>query len=118
MAGLVRTALLTGAELFELIAPEYRDAQLALASLVERTSSGETLDRDEQAQIEAATGMSLEDIRAAAGLPEPGDDEEPDDDRSGGSEEPEDPTRPTILVTTLLGAKGLQAEHVFVLGLK
>jgi superfamily I DNA/RNA helicase len=59
------------------------------------------------------SGMDLDAIRAALKI-EP-DEEESAEEESRPEEEDEDPASPSTLCTSLVGAKGLSAEHVFIL---
>jgi AAA domain/UvrD-like helicase C-terminal domain len=106
----VARALIDGVELVAQLDPAYRDRQLGLAALIGKVKDGIDLSNEEQAVVESATALSLEELREQLGATEP-------------SEEPaeleiasESQEGPSILVTTLVGSKGLQAQHVFVVG--
>jgi hypothetical protein len=62
------------------------------------------------------SGMDLDAIRAALKI-EP-DEEESAEEESRPEEEDEDPASPSTLCTSLVGAKGLSAEHVFIFSLR
>jgi hypothetical protein len=101
---MVRQALLDDIELSELIPEEFRQLHLEVVSLLRHVLADEPLTDDQQRRLDDATGLPMIAIRAHLGL-----DEEPPEDIVDGA--------PTVKVTTLSGAKGLQAEHVYVVGL-
>jgi AAA domain/UvrD-like helicase C-terminal domain len=100
----VRRALLEDLELVDLLPQEFRDLHLSIVALLRVVLQGEELPKDELGKLGAATGLPLSALRRHLGL-------------EMGELEPElDQDAPRILITTLSGAKGLQAEHVFVVG--
>jgi superfamily I DNA/RNA helicase len=101
----IRRAILDGDELFDLLDNGFRERHLRIASLLARILRSEEISSEDQAVIETAVGLPLAGLRKQLGL-DPAD--EGDDDN--------DVDKPTIVLTSLLGAKGLQAEHVFVVG--
>jgi superfamily I DNA/RNA helicase len=100
-------------ELAELLPADYRERHLEIAVLIQKLRGDEDLDEDELAALEAATGLDLDVIRAALNI-EP-DEEESAEEESRPEQQDEDPASPSILCTSLVGAKGLSAEHVFIL---
>ena len=105
---IIATALAEERELVELLPKKYRNAHIQIAKLVQQLLEGEISD-DAMQTLCARLGRSADDVRAFFDV-----DDEQDDDEAEEEEIPED--QPTILCTSLLGAKGLSASHVFVVG--
>jgi hypothetical protein len=105
---IVREALTYGAELVSLIPDDFRTEHLEVVALLERIAAKEVMTSEEMSAATEATRLDLGGLLAELGFKttEEGEEEPPDNSHE-----------PSILVTSLLGAKGLQAEHVFVLGL-
>lgn len=107
--------------LVEQIPVQYRDMHLAIAGLVERGLSRDTLTGDERALLAGALGVTEGALDETLGLPEDPD-EDPGNAPFGAlgpaadSSEEKPPATKTVLCTTLPGAKGLSAEHVFIVG--
>ncbi len=112
---IVGKALIEGEELVDLLPADYRDRQLAIVSALRRLRAGEQLSDEEVADVEEGTSRSIADVRYELGLPDPEASEEGEEHIELDSEESDN--QPTILITTLMGSKGLQAQHVFVVGL-
>ncbi|MFH1680623.1 MAG: UvrD-helicase domain-containing protein [Candidatus Eisenbacteria bacterium] len=106
-AGCVRRALRTNEDLVSLIPGSYRDRHAGVAGLVLRVIGDGRLSAGDQATLEDAVGLSISEISGALRAPS-GQEEEQEGDH------PETP--PPIICTSLLGAKGLAAQHVFVVG--
>jgi superfamily I DNA/RNA helicase len=112
LAEILEDALVSGKELVDLLPSEYRSKHLGTAELLSRHRRGEPLTSEELHQLTMLGLVSDETVpEEAPGLGAPS--EEPtltpdalDGDRS-----------PRVVVTTLQGAKGLEAQHVFVVGL-
>ncbi len=97
---------------------EYVSRHLAIAQLLGDLMDGVTLSAGQIAQVEAATHESLESIRNSLQLPLDDADLPMDQDASGRS--PEGSLRsdqPSVVCASLVGAKGLSAQHVFVVGM-
>jgi hypothetical protein len=110
----IERALQEKADLVALLPDEYRERHRRPAALVERLLDGEDLTADEIAELETATDMTIDQIHVALGTdPE----EEGDEGAEGYDEEPEEDEGPTIVCTSQVGAKGLSAEHVFIVGM-
>ena len=111
----IERALREKADLGTLLPEEYRKRHRRPAALVERLLDGEDLTVDEIAELETATDMTIDQIHAALGTdPE----EEGDEGAEGYDEEAEaEDEGPTIVCTSQVGAKGLSAEHVFIVGM-
>lgn len=101
----IGAALVKASNLCDSVAPEFRERWLTIIELIRRAAR-EELAKEEQLNVEGALSMSLPEVMQALGLIEPTAAE-----RAHGSEQA------AITLTTLTGAKGLQARHVFVLGL-
>lgn len=102
----VRQALADRSELRDSLPSDFVTQQLEIVDLLRRLASGESLTLDESAHVEAAAGVSVAVVLVRLGL-----------DQEEEAADVADETKPRVVVTTLLGAKGLQAEHVFVVGL-
>lgn len=110
----VAQALTTDAELCELLPEAFRQAQLQVVEILGRIRDGNATP-GEITEALAATGLSLEALLTALGIESISDDEIP------GVELTKDvtaspPVEPKIVVTTLSGSKGLQSDHVFIVG--
>ncbi|UTI67055.1 AAA family ATPase [Paraconexibacter antarcticus] len=97
------------AELAPALPEEYRDEHLELARLVGVLIEGGALSEDEEQRLTTAVERSMEAISAFLGT-----DEDPE---STPSDDDVDLSEPDILFTSLVGAKGLSAEHVFIVGM-
>ncbi|UUY01591.1 UvrD-helicase domain-containing protein [Svornostia abyssi] len=106
-AEVLRRALESNSDLDAGLKDDYKSEHLAISRLVARLLANETLSSEEQAILETATDRSLEQIRLDLDLAQP--------DRDDAAEV--DVAEPEILFTTLVGSKGLSAEHVFIVGL-
>lgn len=105
---MVREALSNGSELVKLIPYDFRTEHLEVVALLERIAAEETMTKEEMTTATKATRLDLGELLSELGFKTSEESEEEPPDYSG---------EPSILVTSLMGAKGLQAEHVFVLGL-
>lgn len=101
-----------GTELGDLVPEEYRGRHLSLAAAVAKLLDNEEPNEEEAAALVAALGMSLDRIAEELAV----DPAEPDDLERGESGEDET-DGPSVICTTLVGAKGLSAEHVFIVGM-
>lgn len=108
---ILHASLNEGEELSELLADSYRTKHLRNAELLARLQQDDPLTAEEIGDLEAAVQMPYLDLRAELKLD--GETETAVADDSAG----DTPGSPRIMVTTLVGAKGLQASHVFVVGL-
>jgi superfamily I DNA/RNA helicase len=117
---IIAQAIDEGRELSVLLSEEYRRRHSELIELLRKLRDVEPLDEQEVLQLEAAVEMSLLDVQQRLDLAiEAGEDE--DDEAVEELAATERPARdelpePRIVVTSLVGAKGLQACHVFVVG--
>jgi superfamily I DNA/RNA helicase len=105
----VRQGIEGDRDLNELIPDAYRRRHLRIASLVRRILNEDDLDESEIEELVAAVGILFEEVVVILRGPA-----EDDVDESTAPESPEG--EPTIFCTTLVGAKGLSAGHVFVVG--
>lgn len=103
----VADALRNHGELMAALQPSYQAEHLFLAGLVSRLTDGQVLPDADAGRLSAALGRSVEEItdalRPEASDPVP-------------LEPSPDPTIPSIVCTSLVGAKGLSAGHVFIVG--
>ena len=108
----LKQVLEAGAELADQLPEVYRDEHSEIARLLGVMLESGTLSTEDQDRLTTATGRSSDEIKAALAIDEP-EDTEIEDETGGVPGEYE----PDILFTSLVGSKGLSAEHVFVVGL-
>ena len=101
----VRGGLGSGDDLRAQLDQAFIDHHLATARILRRLRAGESVSTDESAALAHALGVDPDELEA----------------RLAGSEtsaEVEvDTALPTIMLTSLMGSKGLQAAHVFIVGM-
>jgi superfamily I DNA/RNA helicase len=102
-------------ELADVLPHDYRKEHLAIVRLIRLLLDGQELDGDDQAHLTAAVGKSLAEIKAALQIPE---DEAGEKEVVGeaAAKEGVPLDEPTIICTTLVGAKGLSGGYVYVVG--
>ena len=83
---------------------------MEVVATVIKVVNAEEVTTEEQVLLEASTGLSLAELREELAEPELDEDMEELEIIS------EAPSGPTIMLTTLVGSKGLQAQYVFVVG--
>lgn len=122
----VRGAIETGEPLVDHLTEAFREEHLAVAAQLAHGLKGD-LDDDERSALAVRLRVAVEDLDKTLGLAE---ETEPTEEEEGVQEEvatlgvevePEEvaddaPLSPTITFTSLVGAKGLSAAHVFVVG--
>jgi superfamily I DNA/RNA helicase len=106
----LRDVLAAGDEIVTILPDAYRDHHLEIAELLRRLFDDEQLGDADEGRLTGAVGKSVAEIREALNLA----DEDDDLDDDGDDEVDED--TPTIICTSLVGAKGLSAGYVFVVG--
>lgn len=104
LENLLRDAVEDGKELRDLLDGEYVDEHLAIVALLGRLGNGEELAPEEIQKVERSTSHSIDEIKKAIDPPKP-------------EQVVIDESRPRILVTSFVGAKGLSGGHVFVVGM-
>jgi hypothetical protein len=123
---IIKQALEEQSELAALLPSQYVDDHKAVAGLLGALIRDGNLSEQEEKQLCAALGKSIEEIRGHLKLVDEAVDEERDveviADRTANAEvEPEDDRAtiepPEILFTSAVGSKGLSAQHVFIVGL-
>lgn len=111
----VRAALRNGDELHDLIPVDFRERHLRLVRLAGKVMGGEILTAEEKTMLKTSIGQSFESISAALCRNEEvaveADAESSSVESEGGV------TVPSVICTSLLGAKGLSASRVFIVGL-
>jgi hypothetical protein len=107
--GVLENVIASGSELADAIPTGYRDEHIAVAQLLKKIIQKVALDAKDTARLEVAAGLPLDQIRAKVA---PEDPAEP-----GPAPLPGPTNEPWIVCTTLVGAKGLSAPHVFIVGL-
>lgn len=90
----------------------FRERHLPHAEAISRLLDGEDIGAAEESALEAAAGLDIEQIRAKLTLDHDVV-EEADEETTG---DDSDIQAPTIVCSTMVGAKGLSAEHVFIVG--
>jgi superfamily I DNA/RNA helicase len=106
----LKVALETSTDLYDHLPDNYRDEHLGNARLAAELIETGTLSSGYEAKLcTAAGGRSIDDVRAFLKVDDPDalDDAPADDDEE----------QPDILFTSLVGSKGLSAEHVFIVGM-
>jgi superfamily I DNA/RNA helicase len=100
---------------------DYRAQHLGVASLVGRDLKGETLSELERGLVATALDVSVDELDQALSRNDDPEEVSVTKGLFGEGAGLSEPTEPepvkTILCTTLQGAKGLSAEHVFIVGL-
>jgi superfamily I DNA/RNA helicase len=104
-------SVLTDGEITSILPDEYRERHLAIADLVRRVLDDEQLSEDDERALTASVGNSLDEIRETLRVADGDDGDRGDDDGGHG-----DTDAPTIVCTSLVGAKGLSAGYVFIVG--
>jgi superfamily I DNA/RNA helicase len=85
----------------------FSETRLPHAESIGVLIAGDEIPPEDQAALETATGLDIERIRGELAL---------DHDVGEETEETADPDAPTIVCSTMVSAKGLSAEHVFIVG--
>jgi superfamily I DNA/RNA helicase len=85
----------------------FSERQLPHAKSIGRLIDGDDLSPDDEAALEAAVGLNIEVIRAELSL---------DHNVEEDADKADDPDAATIACSTMVSAKGLSAEHVFIVG--
>lgn len=106
----VARALREDRSLGDLVPATYRENHLVIAELVQRLMTDEKLDEAEIDELERATGSDFSMICDSLGI-------EADDGEADEGDGELDHSEPTILCTTLRGAKGRSAYYVFMVGM-
>jgi len=109
----LREALERNFDLVERLPEDYVETHLELARLVGLLINEGFLPPAEEARLCAAVDCPIDQVRARLAL-EPDEGEAQAEDPAGDAT---DKDVPDIFFTTLVGAKGLSAEHVFIVGL-
>ena len=107
---IIELALNSGKELSDLIPGEYQERHLQMARLVGRVENGEILSDGEKEALVEAVEEPFDTIKIALAA---GDEKEEDSNTEGA---PSSSGEPSIICTSLLGAKGLSASRVFIVG--
>jgi superfamily I DNA/RNA helicase len=111
---ILKQALEEDVDLVELLPEDYVKKHLEIAQLLATLIEAEQLDDADEQRLCTALERTIKEVREQLEL-EPVDVEEAEMEESGGGEE--NAEAPDILFTSLVGAKGLSAEHVFIVGL-
>jgi superfamily I DNA/RNA helicase len=114
MHDLVATALSAGEELSEAVPGAYRARHLDNARLL-RALIDDELEDAELERLCRVVGRSVAEIREHLALGEKFE-EEPDPAEEAPPKDPEPSDDPTIVCTSLVGAKGLSAGYVYIVG--
>lgn len=111
VAEIIRTCVTDGRELFEVLADEYKQKHIAAASTLNSMRNGDAVSEREIHDLADASGRRISEVEEWA-------------PQASGQlvlidETPvaQEPTGPRIVITTLVGAKGLDASHVFLVGI-
>lgn len=101
---ILRQAVVQAAELRDLLDGGYVAKHLATVALLTRIGNGDQLLPEERVAVEAATDRSFDELQSLL-VPAPA------------AVLAVDETKPSVLVATYVGAKGLSGGHVFVVGM-
>jgi superfamily I DNA/RNA helicase len=101
-------ALKTNRDLADLVPDRYRARHLRVAELIKEVVDSGAITNEQIAELEEVVDRAFDEIAVAVGREED-DDDEPEPEPEAGV--------PTIICTSLLGAKGLSAGHVFIAGM-
>ena len=112
----ILTMAFQGGELFDLLPLEYREKHLQAIELIEKLSGGDDLTEDEREWLEGVVGTSESAVRERIGSPSSPSTEAQQNANEAPEPPADDSDEPSAVVTTLVGAKGLEAGHVFVVG--
>ena len=104
---ILNQALIDGEELEALLPEDFKLNHVASVDLFRRFRNNDDLSQAELASLEVAVDVSGENLREILGM----NDEETTEELAV------DQSTPSVVVTSLVGAKGLQACHVFVVGM-
>lgn len=123
--GIIRQAIGEKQELADLLPEAYREEHLAAVELIRKVREQDSLSEDEVRRLEEALSLALPDLQrrvgaetAEEGVEEafPAEAAEAGDAGPSSEVEEESTDEVDIVVTNLVGAKGLQASHVFLAG--
>jgi superfamily I DNA/RNA helicase len=107
----LKTALETDTDIYDHLPDDYRDEHIENVRLAgQLIETGTLTDENEQMLCAAADGRSIDDVRMFLNVADP--DALEDMPVTNG-----DGDTPDILFTSLVGSKGLSAEHVFIVGM-
>lgn len=109
----VRAAVLGGQDLGTLLPSPYRVGHLELVDCLRRIMDHEPIGAEEVLRVESALEMQLSELERRLRVDAGEAEEQPPD---GTTNEAIGEREPRIVVTSPVGAKGLQACHVFVVG--
>jgi hypothetical protein len=96
-----------GLEFADNLPDGFTERHLPHAESIGLLIAGEEIPPGDQSALETATGLDIEQIRAELAL---------DHDVGEETDETGDPDAPTIVCSTMVSAKGLSAEHCFIVG--
>lgn len=109
---LVRRVLEGGLEFADELPDGFGERHLPHAESISQLINGDELDTDEQTALEAVVDLGIDQIRAELAL----DHDVAADEQEWAGELSEDDETPTIVCSAMVSAKGLSAEHVFIVG--
>jgi len=116
-AQIIKSIVSNGSELVGLLPKDYVDFHENISTLVSKVVNGESIDTQETLLLEKTLQMTFLEIKEKLVEEEPGADEEIlTDEAQEQVEAPVDKREPKIMITTMVGSKGLQAGHVFISG--
>lgn len=104
---ILHESLVNRKSLADVIPDDYRKKQLEIAGIIGKLIEKEEISDEEEELLLRQIGVDLDEIRERLKV---------DDAEVEGEEETDKQTEPSIICTSLLGAKGLQAGHVFIVG--
>jgi superfamily I DNA/RNA helicase len=117
---IIRRAIGDGEELVDLLAEDYRRDHLEIIGLLRKIQDESPLSEDEARRLEDAVGLAIPDLERLLRVRLSEEEEQVEEETAPAEVEVDGAgaaLTPEIVVTNLVGAKGLQASHVFVAGL-
>lgn len=109
---LILKSLKYKSDLSSLLSGQYLEPHLKIAQLIRRLIDGESLTASEEMLICNKVGSTINEIKQVLQIENP-DDESPEDSNEDSSAS----NQPSVVCTSLVGAKGLSGGHVFLVGL-
>jgi ATP-dependent DNA helicase UvrD/PcrA len=95
---------------------EYRELHLAVVDLIRSLLDEQALDETQETKLCEAVGMTMAEIKDALAIAADSDEGEEGEEGAEADPSVRPDHEPSIVCTSLVGAKGLSASHVFVVG--
>jgi len=116
----LREVLNDDSELVDSLPQDYRERHLEIAALVRSLQDGHQLTDNEEQRLCQAVGASIDAIRETLKIADERDEDDEagalEDDAGETAQEDAAPDKPSIICTSLVGAKGLSGGYVYIVG--